>query len=193
MDELFACDNAKQVFELGQETRYISLDVGELLTKLVQGETVKLEVEVAVTPFTVTLMVPEVTPDGTVTVKEKLELELTVAVNPLNLTVLLEAVEEKLLPEIVTEVPAKPNVGEKLLIETEPLVELDDPLDPLLEEDEEDLEPPPATKSMSALELLSVLFPEGQLMRGRIQKANRERYVILFICKILSILIFHLK
>ncbi|MEM7183594.1 MAG: hypothetical protein AAF518_21990, partial [Spirochaetota bacterium] len=94
-----------------------------LLLTLDQGDTSKLLLLVAVEPFTVTLIVPVETPDGTVTDSDELVAELTVADTPLNATLLLDVVEEKLEPLIVTTVPAIPKLGEKLLIDT--LLELE--------------------------------------------------------------------
>jgi len=78
--------------------------------------TVKLLPLVAVSPATVTLIVPVVAPLGTVATRLVVVAEVTVAVVPLNLTVLLAAVELKFVPEIVTEEPTAPLVGLKLEI-----------------------------------------------------------------------------
>lgn len=94
----------------------MSLVTGTFALRFVQGDTSKLEVVVAVKPFTVTVIVPVVTPVGAVTFKEVLVAELTVAVVPLNRTVLLAAVVEKFVPVIVTTVPVTPNAGEKFVI-----------------------------------------------------------------------------
>jgi hypothetical protein len=67
-------------------------------------------------PFTVTTTFPVVAAVGTgATILPAAQL-VGVAVTPLNLTVLVPWVEPKLLPEIVTEVPTFPDVGDKLLI-----------------------------------------------------------------------------
>ncbi len=68
------------------------------------------------TPLTVTVTLPLVAPEGTAaTIEVALQLE-TVAAVPLNLTVLEPCVEPKFVPVIVTDVPARPEVGERLLM-----------------------------------------------------------------------------
>lgn len=78
-----------------------------------------------------TEIVPEVTPLGAVTVNELVVAEFTTAVVPLNFTLFPEVVAEKLDPEIVTEVPATPKLGEKLdmdkVVEPELVVVLVEP------------------------------------------------------------------
>ncbi|BDA78628.1 hypothetical protein LPTSP3_g15580 [Leptospira kobayashii] len=80
--------------------------------------------EVRVEPFTATLIVPVVTPDGAVTVRTLLVALVTEAVTPLNLTTLFAKVVEKFDPEMETDVPAIPNVGEKPESESEVEVEV---------------------------------------------------------------------
>jgi hypothetical protein len=72
--------------------------------------------EVAVSPFTVTVILPEVAPDGTVVVNWIAEEVLTLAVVPLNFTTLSEVVGLKLVPAIVTVVVIGPDGGEKEVI-----------------------------------------------------------------------------
>jgi hypothetical protein len=67
-------------------------------------------------PPTVTTTLPVVAPDGTgATMLVALQL-LGVAVVPLNLTVLLPCVAPKFAPAIVTDVPTKPDAGDKLVM-----------------------------------------------------------------------------
>lgn len=75
------------------------------------SSTVKSSVEVAVTPFTVTEILPVVAFSGTTTVSCVSEAEVTVAPTPLNITVLFAAIALKFVPMIVTEVPSTPLVG----------------------------------------------------------------------------------
>lgn len=74
---------------------------------------IKLMELIAVSPATVTLIVPEVgTPNGTVTVILVVVLAVTVAATPVNFTMLLAGVALKFVPVIVTGVPAMPEAGE---------------------------------------------------------------------------------
>ena len=69
------------------------------------------------TPLTVTTTLPVVAPEGTAaTIDVLLQLE-TVAAVPLNFTVLEPCAEPKLVPVIVTDAPARPEVGDTLLID----------------------------------------------------------------------------
>ncbi len=69
------------------------------------------------TPLTVTTTLPVVAPEGTAaTIDVLLQLE-TVAAVPLNFTVLEPCAAPKLLPVIVTNAPARPEVGDTLLID----------------------------------------------------------------------------
>ena len=68
---------------------------------------------VAVPPGVVTVILPVVAPEGTVAVILVEVLTVNVAATPLNLT---EEASLKVLPLIVTLVPARPEVGEKLVI-----------------------------------------------------------------------------
>jgi hypothetical protein len=80
------------------------------------AETVKLELLVTVTPLAVTLTVPVVAPVGTTaTIDDAPQLLIVVAAVPLNFTV--PVVVPKFDPEIVTEVPTAPEVGEIPLID----------------------------------------------------------------------------
>jgi hypothetical protein len=77
--------------------------------------TVKLTPLLFVPPtFTTTL--PVVAPEGTVTWILPLPHDVTVAVVPLKVTVLVPWVEPKLVPAMVTDVPTRPEVGERLLM-----------------------------------------------------------------------------
>ena len=76
--------------------------------------TVKLAVDVAVPLEVVTVILPVVAPAGTEAVTEVPLLTVKVAVVPLNRTAL---VAERLVPVIVTESPARPLVGTKLVID----------------------------------------------------------------------------
>jgi len=67
-------------------------------------------------PFTVTTTLPVVAPEGTGTVIDADRHCVGVAVVPLNLTVLEFWLDPKPDPEIVTEVPAAPDVGERVPI-----------------------------------------------------------------------------
>ena len=69
--------------------------------------------EVAVCPFTVTDILPLVTPAGTVTVNCVFVAAETVAVVPLNFTLLVEAFALKLVPVIINCSPAAAADGEK--------------------------------------------------------------------------------
>src|SRR5581483_5168181 len=67
------------------------------------------------TPPTVTTTFPVVAPSGTTTpTLEALQLGIVTAFVPLKVTVLLPWLVPKLLPEIVTSVPADPAEGERL-------------------------------------------------------------------------------
>jgi hypothetical protein len=67
-------------------------------------------------PFTVTITFPEVAPAGTGTVIEVwLQVE-GVAATPLNVTVLVPCDDPKLAPVMVTLVPARPEVGFRLVM-----------------------------------------------------------------------------
>lgn len=79
-----------------------------------ETSTVKFELEVAISPPTVTVMRPVVAPEGTVAVRVVVEAAVTVAATPLNSTALFAAVREKWVPSMVTGVPAAPELGEKL-------------------------------------------------------------------------------
>jgi hypothetical protein len=78
--------------------------------------TVKSFVEVALRPFTVTVILPVVAPAGTVTVSCVTVAAVTAAVVPLKVTVLLVVTVLKLVPVMVTVLPAAPLVGVKLVI-----------------------------------------------------------------------------
>ncbi len=88
----------------------------KLFETLATVETVKREEEVAVSPPTVTVIVPEVAPDGTVVVIDVAVDPVTVAVVELNFTVLLDVDVEKLVPVMITVVPTLPEEGEKEVI-----------------------------------------------------------------------------
>ena len=68
------------------------------------------------TPLTVTTTLPVLPPPGAMTAIEVLLQLLAVAVAPLNVTVLVPCVEPKFVPAIVTDVPAIPEDGERLVI-----------------------------------------------------------------------------
>jgi hypothetical protein len=87
--------------------------VGEKLLIVGGRMTVKLLALVAVPPEVVTLIGPVVAPLGTVAEIDVAELIVKLALVPLNRTALAPL---KLVPLIVTVVPAPPLVGEKLLI-----------------------------------------------------------------------------
>jgi hypothetical protein len=76
--------------------------------------TLKLNALLA-TPFTVTTTFPVVAPVGTGTTIEPVPQVVGVAVVPLNFTVLVPCVEPKFAPEIVTDVPTAPDVGDKVV------------------------------------------------------------------------------
>ena len=87
--------------------------VGETLTEI--GLTVN-GAPLLGRPFTVTTTLPEVAPRGTVT-RMPVAFQLAgVASVPLKVTVLAPCVGLKLVPEMVTEVPTEPDVGERLVI-----------------------------------------------------------------------------
>lgn len=65
----------------------------------------------AVFPLAPTVIFPVAAPVGTVTVRDVAEEAVTLATVPLNLTVLLPGVELKLVPVMVTLVPALPDKG----------------------------------------------------------------------------------
>lgn len=90
-----------------------ALELGE--TPLMFGVTVNFTPLLA-DPLTVTTTFPVVAALGTAATI-LLELQLVgVAVTPLKVTVLVPCEEPKALPEIVTEVPTFPDVGDKLVI-----------------------------------------------------------------------------
>jgi len=80
----------------------------------VAAVTVKLVAEVAVDPPAVTVIAPLVAVAGTVAISCVEVALVTVAGTLLKLTVLLAAVELKLVPAMVTAVPGAPEVGVKL-------------------------------------------------------------------------------
>jgi hypothetical protein len=86
---------------------------------VIDGITVKFDDEVAVWLLTVTLIGPVVAPDGTVVTISVLVELVTTADVPLKLTALFAAVVSKLVPTMVTVVPAVPLVGEKLEMVTD--------------------------------------------------------------------------
>ena len=91
-------------------------DVGLRLVILGAATSVKLMPLLAM-PDTVTTTVPVVAPLGTVAVILPLpHAVMTVAVMPLNFTVLVPWVDPKFEPEIVTEAPTAPEVGDNPLI-----------------------------------------------------------------------------
>jgi hypothetical protein len=89
---------------------------GEKLLMVGLRGTVKLSTDTAVCEPTCTEIVPVAAPAGTVTVNEVVVAAVTVAVVLLNLTMLFVAVVLKLVPVMVTLVPAIPCSGEKLLM-----------------------------------------------------------------------------
>jgi hypothetical protein len=92
-------------------------DVEDKLVITGAGTTVKV-LPLLFAPDTITITLPVVAPLGTMaTILVELQLVMLVAVVPLNLTVLLPCVDPKLLPEIVTDAPTAPDVGERLVIE----------------------------------------------------------------------------
>ena len=78
--------------------------------------TVKLFVDVAILPPTVTVIGPVVAPDGTVVIIWVDVLLVTTAAVPLNFTILLAAVVLKFVPVIVTVVPTEALAGAKVVI-----------------------------------------------------------------------------
>jgi len=82
---------------------------------VMDGATVKLPLLVPVLLPTVTDIVPVVAVVGTVATSLVVVADVTAATVPLNLTVLLEIVELKFVPLMVTEVPGAPLVGLKLV------------------------------------------------------------------------------
>jgi hypothetical protein len=80
---------------------------------VIASVTVKLLVEVAVAPLTVTVIFPVAAPAGTVVVMDEVVDAVTTASVPLNLTVLLDGVVLKDDPLIVTVEPIAPDSGEK--------------------------------------------------------------------------------
>lgn len=62
------------------------------------------------------LILPVVTPSGTVTVNALVLAAVTTAGWPLNLTVLFAGVALKFKPEIVTDIPVTPEAGVKLVM-----------------------------------------------------------------------------
>jgi hypothetical protein len=89
---------------------------GEKLVMVGFDVMVKLSTDTAVCDPTCTEIVPDVAAVGTVTVNEVVEAAVTVAIVLLNLTTLFAAVALKLVPVMVTLVPAIPCSGEKLLM-----------------------------------------------------------------------------
>jgi hypothetical protein len=85
-------------------------------TAYTEERTVNDEELVIVWPLTVTVTAPVVAPAGTVVVRLVAEDWVTVAAIPLKLTMLLEAVELKFTPSMVTVEPTVPLVGVKLVI-----------------------------------------------------------------------------
>jgi hypothetical protein len=85
---------------------------------VIRGEpkTVKPSAEDAVCPLNVTDIFPEDAPAGTVTVSDSVVTDVIVAEIPLNFTILFAIVGLKLVPVIITTVPALPFVGAKLVI-----------------------------------------------------------------------------
>lgn len=77
---------------------------------------VKSSALVAMLPDKVTVIFPEVAPDGTAVIIEFVVHAKTVAMVPLNITVFSEGIVLKFVPEMVTVVPIGPLVGEKLVI-----------------------------------------------------------------------------
>ena len=84
------------------------------LKLVIVAGTMKPFPELPVNPLTVTLINPVEAPEGTIAISCVVVAEATVAIEALNLTVLLAIVELKLLPVIVTDVPAVPLEGVKL-------------------------------------------------------------------------------
>src|SRR5258706_5033200 len=79
---------------------------------IVSATMVKLDALAEVTPLTVTVIAPEVAPEGTVVVIVVAVLAVTAATVPLKLAWLLEGVGSKSIPEMITGVPKLPDVGE---------------------------------------------------------------------------------
>ncbi len=97
-------------------------DVGDKLVIAGGGVTVNATALLEM-PFEVTTTFPVVAPVGTTaTIEVALQLVIDVAVVPLKVTVLVPCVEPKLVPEMVTELPTGPEVGERLLIAGEELL-----------------------------------------------------------------------
>src|SRR5207245_9855954 len=91
-------------------------EVGAKLLMLGGGITVN-DTPLLACPFTVTTTLPVVAPLGTgATIEVALQL-VGVALVPLKVTVLEPCVAPKFAPEIVTEVPTAPEVGDKFVIE----------------------------------------------------------------------------
>lgn len=89
--------------------------VESVMIGVLGARTVKSVALVAVgSPATSTVIFPVVAPDGTVAVMDVLEEAVTVAVVALNLT---PGVAPKLKPLMVTVAPAKPEAGEKEMID----------------------------------------------------------------------------
>jgi hypothetical protein len=89
--------------------------VGDRLVIIGASSTVKL-LPLLATPPTVTSTLPLVAPLGTGTVIEVALQLLGVATVPLKVTVLVPCVEPKFVPVIVTDVPAGPDAGDKLVM-----------------------------------------------------------------------------
>jgi hypothetical protein len=90
-------------------------ELGDKLLMLGVGITVKL-LPLLSTPLAWTTTFPVVAAAGTGTLMEVPLHEVGVAVVPLNLTVLLPWVAPKFVPVMVTDVPAGPEVGERLVM-----------------------------------------------------------------------------
>src|SRR6266566_2769801 len=89
-------------------------EAGFMLVMLGGATTVKLTPLLA-TPATVTTTFPVVAPAGTGATMLVLLQLVGVAGVPLNVTVLVPCVPPKFVPPIVTDVPAPPDVGDKLV------------------------------------------------------------------------------
>jgi hypothetical protein len=111
---LFPCVAPKFMPEIVTDVLPTSTKAGFILVifGVVDGGTVKLTPLLA-TPPTATTTLPVVAPLGTVaTMLVVVSLQLVaLAKTPLNVTVLVPCAVPKFMPEIVTEVPARPDVG----------------------------------------------------------------------------------
>jgi hypothetical protein len=90
-------------------------ELTERLVMLGVGNTVN-DTPALATPLTVTTTEPVVAPDGTATAMLVPFQLVGVAVAPLNVTVLVACVDPKFVPVIVTDVPAVPEVGERVVM-----------------------------------------------------------------------------